>query len=142
MRTVHVHAPSFPRAGENTPLAVEPGRLFQVICGDAGHWRAGVYSPSATEAEACVDLERHSCPELFILLTGRLSLVLLDTDGRRIVELEPERPLLVTTPHAGFCPDGPHAGRALVIERDAFCTAYGHDAADIEAAIRGDQNWK
>ena len=34
-------------------------------------------------------------------------------------------PVLVTAPHAGFCPDGPHSGRALVVERDAFDTKYG-----------------
>lgn len=142
MHTVHVTSPSFPQVAENSPLDVKPGHLFQVLCGDADHWRAGIYSPAATEAAACTEFEAHSCPELFLLLSGRLTLVLLDADERRTVELAPERPLLVTAPHAGFCPDGPHTGRALVVERDSFCTAYGAGFADIGAAIRGDQNWK
>ena len=38
--------------------------------------------------------------------------------------LEPGRPVLVASPHCGFCPDGPHTGVALVVERDAFTTEY------------------
>jgi hypothetical protein len=30
----------------------------------------------------------------------------------------------VTAPHNGFCPNGPHSGTALVIERDSFDTEY------------------
>lgn len=142
MRTVHVTPPSFPRAADNTPLDIAPNRLFQVLCGDEGHWRAGVYSPAATSADDCAELERHSCPELFVLLCGRLTLVIGEGKARRLVELSQERPILVTAPHAGFCPDGPHTARALVVERDLFSTAYGANAGEIEAAIAADQNWK
>ncbi len=142
MRTVHVTAPSFPHASANRPLAIEEGRLWQVLCGDGGHWRTGMYAPALTSAEACTEFERHSCPELFALLSGRISLVLLDGAARKVIELEVGRPVLVTAPHAGFCPDGPHAGRALVVERDSFSTAYGASTAEIEAAIAADQNWK
>ena len=143
MRTVHVQPPSFPEAPANRPLEVARDRLWQVLCGDAGHWRAGVFSPAATSAEGCAELERHTCPELFVLLAGRVCLVLLEGGGaRRVVELTREAPLLVTAPHAGFCPEGPHAGRAFVVERDLFSTAYGASEAELAAAIGGDQNWK
>jgi hypothetical protein len=125
MRIVHVQPPSFPEAPPNQPLDIEPNRVWQVLCGDAEHWRAGIYSPIATEASGCVEFERHTCPELFVLLSGRITLVLLQEDGeRRLIELTPERPVLVTAPHAGFCPEGPHTGRAFVVERDVFSTAY------------------
>ncbi len=125
MRTVKTSPPSFPRVEPNAPFPLPAGQTWQVLCGDAGHWRAGVYSPAAAGREDCPELERHDCPELFLLLSGRLSL-LVGRD-RQVVELPLEvgRPVLVTAPHAGFCPDGPHTGVALVIERDAFETEYG-----------------
>lgn len=124
MRKVQVRPPSFPAAPINVPLAVEPGRTWQVLCGDEGHWRSGIYSPAAAHAEECVELERHDCPELFVLLSGELTLMLWEPAGVRALALEPGRPVLVTAPHNGFCPAGPYSGRALVIERDALETEY------------------
>ncbi len=128
MRTVTVRSPSFPDAPTEEPLSIEAGRLWQVLCGDGGHWRLGIFSPEATSPEDCPELERHSCPELFLLLEGRLTLLLHDGDQVVQLPLEPGRPVLVRQPHAGFCPDGPFTGRALVVERDAFSTEY-RDAA-------------
>ncbi|MFH1467577.1 MAG: hypothetical protein ABIO70_24540 [Pseudomonadota bacterium] len=133
MRTVHVQAPSFPEVPTETPLSPEPGRLWQVLCGDAEHWRVGVYSPAATSAAGCPELERHTCPELFLLLEGRLTLLLHDGDGVRELPLTPGQPVLVTAPHSGFCPDGAHTGRAFVVERDLFSTEYREPAAWAEA---------
>ena len=124
MRTVKVEPPSFPDAAANRPLAIKPGLRWQVMCGDAGHWRVGIYSPPETRAADCVELERHDCPEYFHLLSGRLTLLIKDGAQAREVPLEPGRPVLVTAPHAGFCPDGPHTGTALVVERDRLSTEY------------------
>ena len=124
MRTVHVHPPSFPDVEPNTPSNIEAGRLWQVLCGDADHWRAGVYSPAATSAADLPELERHTCPELFLLLEGRVTLLLHDGDGVRELPLEHGKPVLVTHPHSGFCPDGPHTGKVFVVERDVFSTTY------------------
>lgn len=125
MRTVHVTPPSFPDAPENTPLDVIPDKVWQVVCGDADHWRAGIFSPSAACLEECPELERHTCPELFLLMEGRLTLVLFLRDGEvTALPLEAGRPVFVTAPHSGFCPDGPHTGRAFVVERDQFSTDY------------------
>lgn len=124
MRKVEVRPPSFPEAPPNRPLEVRPGLRWQVLAGDAGHWRVGVFSPPETCAADCPELERHDCPEYFHLLSGRLTLVLYEEGGVRELALSPGRPVLVTAPHCGFCPDGPHAGAALVVERDALATEY------------------
>lgn len=124
MRKVEVKAPSFPDAPANRALEVEPGVRWQVLCGDGAHWRVGVYSPPETRAADCAELERHDCPEYFHLLSGRLTLLIKDGPQAREVPLEPGRPVLVTAPHCGFCPGGPHTGLALVVERDLFSTEY------------------
>lgn len=124
MRRARVEPPSFPVVPADRALSVEPSLRWQVLGGDAGHWRVGVYSPPEVAAADCVELERHDCPELFVLLSGRLTLLIKDGPAPREVPLEPGRPILVAAPHAGFCPDGPHTGRALVIERDRFETEY------------------
>jgi hypothetical protein len=124
MRTVTTSPPSFPESATETLLEVAPLTRCQVLCGDAGHWRLGVYSPAETRPEDLAELERHDCPELFLLLEGRLTLLLAEGGARRELPLEPGKPVLVTAPHGGFCPGGPHTGRALVVERDAFDTEY------------------
>jgi len=107
-------------------LALEglPGTTWQVLCGDPGHYRCGFYSPAATKIEDLEYLERHSCPEIFLLLTGSLMLLLDEGAEERLVPLPLHRPILVTTWHAGFCPDGAHTGTAFVVERDRFTTWY------------------
>ncbi len=129
MRHVETRSPSFPAAAVDqllTPhLAGSP--TWQVLCGDAGHWRVGLYAPALTRREEVRELEQHDCPELFLLIRGRLTLVLCDPaapGGTREVPLEAGRPILVESPHDGYCPDGPHTGVALVVERDAFDTTY------------------
>jgi len=130
-RFVTTRPPSFPQVPLNELLPVwADATRWQVLCGDAGHWRLGVYSPSATSAAACAELELHECPELFLLVSGRLILVLADGQGgTREVPLEAGRPNLAEAPHNGYCPDGPHTGTALVIERDSFDTEYREPGA-------------
>lgn len=124
MRRVAVRPPSFPEVIPDSPLGIATGVRWQVLCGDRDHWRCGVWSPPETTAEACAELEQHTCPELFVLLSGRITLLLGGPEGVRELPLEPGKPVLVTGPHAGFCPDGPHGGVALVVERDTFETEY------------------
>ncbi len=124
MRRVQTRSPSFPEVAANQPLPYPDAARWSVVCGDPGHWRVGVYSPGESNAEEIDELERHDCPELFVLLRGQLSLMLADGDQVRTLALEPGVPVLVTSPHAGFCPNGPHTGTALVVERDAFDTEY------------------
>lgn len=124
MRRVVVQPPSFPEAPSERGLEPAPGKVWQVLCGDEGCWRAGVYSPEAVTADACVELERHTCPELFLLLEGRVTLVALQDGKRNELPLEKGKPVLIRAPHSGFCPDGPHTGKAFVVERDRFETEY------------------
>lgn len=124
-RRVQTRAPSFPEANPDALLEIADSERWQVLCGDTGHWRLGVYSPPESSAAQCTELERHDCPELFMLLSGKVTLVLSVGDGgTRELSLEPNKPVLISTPHAGFCPDGPHTGTCLVVERDSFDTEY------------------
>lgn len=124
-RFVETRAPSFPQVGPDAVLAPVDAARWQVLCGDTAHWRVGLYAPELASREQVTELERHDCPELFLLLSGRLTLVLSTGGGKaREVALEIGKPVLVTSPHNGYCPDGAHTGRALVIERDQFHTEY------------------
>jgi hypothetical protein len=134
MRTVRTQPPSFPDVPPNRPLDLPVGQRWHVVCGDAGRWRVGLYSPTKAAPEEIGELERHDCPELFVLLEGRVSLLLVEDGAPRVLELEPGRPVLVTAPHSGFCPDGPGTGSALVVERDAFRTDYDTVADWLRAA--------
>lgn len=124
-RHVQTRAPSFPEVPTDAVLEVADNERWQVVCGDTDHWRLGIYSPPESSPEQCDELEEHTCPELFVLLSGHVTLVLADgKGGTRELVLEPEKPVLISTPHAGFCPNGPHTGKCLVVERDAFETEY------------------
>ena len=125
MRKVETRPPSFPVAPVDVPLGMRAGERWQVVAGDGGHWRVGMYSPENGRAADVSELERHDCPELFLLLSGRVTLVLSDgAGGSREVPLEPGKPVLVESPHSAYCPDGPHTGLAFVVERDSFDTEY------------------
>ncbi len=124
MRIVKTTAPSFPEAKLDELLTPAEGERWQVLCGDEAHWRVGLYSPAETCPADIKELEKHDCPELFLLVSGRMSL-LLAKDGELVeVALEQGRPILAESPHCGFCPNGPHTGSAFVVERDRFDTEY------------------
>ena len=125
-RKVSTERPSFPEVKVDELLNLEAGVRWQVACGDAGHWRVGFYSPGEASVQDIAELEHHDCPEFFLLMSGRVRLVLGNGESYREVELEAGRPILVEAPHCGYCPDGPHTGVALVVERDTFETIYTH----------------
>lgn len=125
MKQVKTERPSFPAVEKNVPLGPFPPCRWQVVCGDDGHWRVGLYSPEFSSLDEISELEQHSCPELFWLVSGRIVLVLGNGGGGlKEVPLEQGRPVLVTAPHSAYCPDGPYTGLALVVERDEFVTEY------------------
>jgi len=126
MRRVKVRRPSFSEVEADVLLeAAKRAEVWQVLCGDSGHYRVGIYSPALESASDVEELERHDCPELFLLLRGALTLVLSDEKGgTRQLPLEQGRPVLVKAPHSGFCPLGAHQGAALVVERDELETEY------------------
>ncbi|HNS99597.1 MAG TPA: hypothetical protein PLJ27_17705 [Polyangiaceae bacterium] len=133
MKNVQTRPPSFPQAPLHQPLAWEKQTQWQVLCGDTHHWRMGMYSPKETSRAELHNLERHDCPELFVLLHGSLTLVIAESSGLREIVLEPHVPVLVAAPHAGYCPRGPYSGVALVVERDSFDTEYRPARSWIES---------
>lgn len=124
MRTVTVERPSFPSVECNKILQAQLTKEWQVVCGDTEHYRCGIYSPAFSTALQIVELESHTCPEVFLLLSGRLTLLLNDNGKERELALELGKPVVIDTWHNGYCPDGPHTGSAFVVERDAFTTTY------------------
>ncbi len=124
MKVVETTPPSFPDVSPDALLTLESNQRWQVACGDEGHWRVGFYSPAEASPADIQELERHDCPEFFMLVSGKLSLYLSRDGVLQSIPLEPMKPILVESPHCGFCPDGPHTGVAVVVERDAFNTEY------------------
>jgi hypothetical protein len=83
-----------------------------------GEWAAGVYSPAESSIVEIDELVDRQVPTLFVLLEGRVTIVFANNIGELHEHvLEPGQPLLVTAPHAAFCPDGPHEGVVLMVER-------------------------
>jgi len=117
-------AGSFPKFALHRGLAARPKKEWQVLCGDRNHWRVGYYSPPQGKARAVKRLEKHTCVELFLLLSGRITLIMDDGRGEFELKLEPMKPVMVTGWHCGYCPKGPFTGVALVVERDQFSTIY------------------
>lgn len=117
-------AGSFPGFPLHQALSAKAEKVWQVLAGDYNHWRVGYYSPAESRPDQVSFLEKHSCVELFLLLSGRLTLLVDEGEGERELPLEPMKPVMVAGWHNGYCPDGPHGGVALVVERDQFTTLY------------------
>jgi hypothetical protein len=125
MRTVSTKRPSFPEPGFDKAIRWPADERWNVLCGDSGHWRCGVFSPPESSRDQVGELEVHDCPELFLLVSGNVTLVLSDgAGGTRDLPLEPGMPVLVKAPHSAYCPDGPFSGTCFVVERDEFETEY------------------
>jgi hypothetical protein len=124
METVEVKSPSFPEVTTNEFLEHKHGVNWSVLCGDKDHWRTGVYSPEANDLKQIDRMEKHSCPELFVLIEGEITLLLSKNETLQTLKLEKFKPVLIDTWHCGFCPKGSFTGKALVVERDHFVTEY------------------
>jgi hypothetical protein len=84
----------------------------------AGSWQAGVCSPSQTGLGEIDELAQCDRPALFLLLEGRVTIVFANNAGElHEMPLQPGAPVLISAPHAAYCPDGPHEGVALIVER-------------------------
>lgn len=125
MNKVTTRRPSFPEVVPDAPIQFPSMERWNVLCGDAGHWRVGVFSPPECSADEVKELEIHDCPELFLLISGAVTLVISDMKGGVTeLPLQQMKPVLVTSPHSAYCPDGPFSGTCLVVERDEFDTEY------------------
>ena len=105
-----------------TPRRLHPERRWEVFSSDPDFWRVGLYRPENIGTESVLELERHSCPELFVCLGGRAGLVLYDGSTETVVEFEPGEELLVSGYHNGFIVD--QGAFFLVVERTSFTTEY------------------
>lgn len=123
-KTVRAKAGSFPSFPLHRGLLAKAKKEWQVLCGDKNHWRVGYFSPPQKKASELTFLEKHTCVELFLLLSGSITLVLDDGHGEYELRLAPMQPVMVSGWHAGYGPKGPHTGVALVVERDQFSTIY------------------
>lgn len=117
-------------------LSLASKSRWRVITGDESNWRVGVYSPEYTAADKVDKLEKHTCTELFMLLEGKMSLLLRNDKGReRVVELEPGFVYMVDEYHNGFRPNGAK-GTAMVVERDTFSTTYIDRTGKVLSKVR------
>jgi len=123
-KRVNTSAGSFPKFALHRGLFAKAKKEWQVLCGDRNHWRVGYYSPPQGQAAQVKKLEKHTCVELFLLLSGSITLILDDGRGEYELPLEPLKPVMVTGWHCGYCSQGPFRGVALVVERDQFSTIY------------------
>lgn len=93
----------------------------------AGRWqlldddrtsRARICSPAESSLADIDELAHHDVPSLFLLLEGRITIVCANNAGElHEMALEAGSPVLISAAHATYCPDGPHRGVALVVER-------------------------
>ncbi len=99
-----------------------PGARWEVYALDAGQWRSGMYLPEFMSGDEVDVLERHSCPELFICVGGRMGLVTWDGARETRIEFNPHDSLMVEDYHNGFRID--EGGFFIVVERTSFVTEY------------------
>ncbi|MBF0313958.1 MAG: hypothetical protein HQK50_10380 [Oligoflexia bacterium] len=122
---IKVVPPSFPEVPFNKILPkLKEKQEWQVICGDAHHYRVGLYSPKFTSLAEVERFEKHTCDEFFMLIAGKVSLVLVQKGHIKVVPLKLFQPMMVSDWHNGFSPKGSYTGKVLVVERDRFTTLY------------------
>ena len=92
---------------------------WKVIFSDSPHWKAGVYVPENRRLEDVKYLEKHDCPELFLLLEGEVFLVLGREGKIRVERMQERRGYIVEEWHNAF-----GQGRVLVIERGKVKTEF------------------
>jgi hypothetical protein len=111
--------------------AIRVEKEWEVIFSEGKNWRIGIYRPKYTSAAEITELEQHTCPEAFLLLSGNLMMLYKNADGVLCEKtLQPMELTTFTEPHAGFSPDG--SGVAFVVENAQFETFY----ADIRSGER------
>ena len=59
-----------------------------------------------------------------MLVEGNVTLVVEENSQRKKLQLEHGKPVMVSTWHNAYCPDGAYTGKVFVVERDEFITEY------------------
>ena len=103
-------------------FSIIPDERWKIIAQDPGQWRIGIYRPEYAAESEIKELERHTCPELFICAGGPMGLVVRSESGEDVKTLAPGEAAFITEHHNGFCasPDG----YFIVAERTSFSTEF------------------
>lgn len=96
---------------------------WRVLQSDKNFWTIGLYSPENKSKEEIKFLEKHNCPEAFLLLEGEITLIIKKDKNSRLrkVVLKKDKMVVVDEYHNSYSPKG---GKALVIERDKVKTDF------------------
>ena len=103
-------------------FSINPDERWKIIAQDPGQWRIGIYRPEYTAESEIRELEKHTCPELFICAAGKMGLVVRSERGEEVKLLSPGEAAFVEGHHNGFCASAD--GYFIVAERTSFSTEF------------------
>ena len=104
-------------------MPLQTKKRWKVIFRDRNNWLSGIYTPEFTAISQIQKFEKHNGPELFLLLEGKVTLILLEGNKRRKVPLKKGEVVIVNTWHNAYRPKG-GKGVVLVIEKDNISTQW------------------
>ncbi|MGL4368605.1 MAG: hypothetical protein ACRCUT_02885 [Spirochaetota bacterium] len=107
---------------ENDFFTITADTRWKIAAQDPGHWRIGIYRPEYLRDSDIRELEKHTCPELFICAEGEMGLVVYDGKGETVRILHPGDAAMLTDYHNGFCAS--EKGYFIVAERTTFETEF------------------
>ncbi|MCP4134011.1 MAG: hypothetical protein GY754_23775 [bacterium] len=107
---------------KNKITKTAPNTRWHVAFEDSGYWRTGIYKPECNSVEEIQELEKHTCPELFLCCGGKMGLLVSDGSNEEIIHMEPGEAIELTEYHNGFAVDP--EGYFFVVERTDFSTEY------------------
>jgi len=88
-----------------------------------GNWLCGLYKPEFRRKNEVVILERHNAPELFLLIDGKITLLVKRDRGRlRELKMKKGEVIVLTDWHNAYSPDA--RGEAIVIEKNGVKTTF------------------
>ncbi len=96
---------------------------WKVLQSDKNFWTIGLYSPENKSKEDIKFLEKHDCPEVFLLLEGEVTLIIKKNKNSRLrkIVLKKDEMVVIDEYHNAYSPNG---GKALVIERNKIRTNF------------------
>ena len=107
---------------EEKIMLLESDQRWSIFAEDPEHWRLGLYHPEYKSVDEIAELEKHSCPELFICCGGKMGIILDQEDSIVNLVLNDKEMLLVNSFHNAYQID--EGAYFLVVERDNFTTSF------------------
>jgi len=102
-------------------ISLQSRKRWKIIFRHKNNWLCGIYIPEFTDVSQIKKFEKHDGPELFLLLEGKVTLVLLEGNKRCKVPLKKNKIVIVNTWHNAYRPKD-SKGVVLVIEKDNIST--------------------